>query len=59
MEKNYKRIKWSDDRVNKRFKLIPGLGIEDTENDDDIYITLLEITGLLNRLDMELKELRK
>lgn len=48
------------DRVNsKRFKLIPGLGIEDTEHDDDIYITLLEITGLLNRLDMELKELKK
>ena len=39
----------------KRFKLIPGLGIEDTET-DDIYITLLEITGLLNRLDTELKE---
>ena len=39
----------------KRFKLIPGLGIEDKET-DDIYITLLEITGLLNRLDTELKE---
>ena len=42
-----------------RFKLIPGLGIEDTENDGEIYITLLEITGLLNRLDLQLKELRK
>ena len=41
--------------TNKRFKLIPGLGIEDQET-DDIYITLLEITGLLNRLDKELKE---
>ena len=39
----------------KRFKLIPGLGIEDRET-DDIYITLLEITGLLNRLDKQLKE---
>lgn len=45
--------------MNKRFKLIPGLGIEDTENDGDIYITLLEITGLLNRLNMELEELKK
>ena len=42
-----------------RFKLIPGLGIEDRENDGEIYITLLEITGLLNRLDMQLKETRK
>lgn len=41
--------------MTKRFKLIPGLGIEDTET-DDIYITMLEITGLLNRLDTELKE---
>jgi len=39
----------------KRFKLIPGLGIEDTET-DDIYITMLEITGLLNRLNHELRE---
>ena len=42
--------------MNKRFKLIPGLGIEDTENDNEVYITLLEITGLLNRLDHQLKE---
>ena len=41
--------------MTKRFKLIPGLGIEDRET-DDIYITMLEITGLLNRLDTELKE---
>ena len=41
--------------MNKRFKLIPGLGIEDTET-DDIYITMLEITGLLNRLNHELRE---
>ena len=39
----------------KRFKLIPGLGIEDTET-DDIYITMLEITGLPNRLNHELRE---
>ena len=44
---------------NKRFRLIPGLGIEDTENDNEVYITLLEITGLLNRIDMQLKETRK
>ena len=41
--------------MNKRFRLIPGLGIEDRET-DDIYITMIEITGLLNRLDTELKE---
>lgn len=45
--------------MDKRFKLIPGLGIEDTENDGEIYITMLEIRGLLNRLDAELKELKK
>ena len=39
----------------KRFKLKPGLGIEDTET-DDIYITMLEITGLLNRLNQQIKE---
>ena len=42
----------------RRFKLIPGLGIEDTEQ-DEVYITMIEITGLLNRLNMELKESRK
>ena len=41
--------------TDKRFKLKPGLGIEDTET-DDIYITMLEITGLLNRLNQEIKE---
>ena len=41
--------------TQKRYKHIPGLGIEDTET-DDIYITMLEITGLLNRLNKELKE---
>ena len=41
--------------IKKRFKLIPGLGIEDTET-DDLYITMLEITGLLNRLNHELRE---
>lgn len=41
--------------TEKRFKLKPGLGIEDTET-DDIYITMLEITGLLNRLNHELRE---
>lgn len=41
--------------TEKRFKLKPGLGIEDTET-DDIYITMLEITGLLNRLNQEIKE---
>ena len=33
----------------KRYTLIPGIGIEDTET-GDIYITLLEITHLLNTL---------
>lgn len=41
--------------TEKRFKLKPGLGIEDTET-DDIYITMVEITGLLNRLNQEIKE---
>ena len=41
--------------TDKRFKLKPGLGIEDTET-DDIYITMVEITGLLNRLNQEIKE---
>ena len=41
--------------TDKRFRLITGLGIEDKET-DDIYITMLEITGLLNRLDKQLKE---
>ena len=41
--------------TEKRFKLKPGLGIEDTET-DDIYITMLEITGLLNRLNQQIKE---
>ena len=41
--------------TKKRFELKPGLGIEDTET-DDIYITMVEITGLLNRLNQEIKE---
>lgn len=44
--------------MKKRFKLIPGLGIEDTET-DDIYITMLEITGLLNRLNQQIQEQKK
>ena len=41
-----------------RYKLTPGLGITDTET-EDIYITMLEITGLLNRLNKEIEELKE
>ena len=43
----------------KRFKHIAGLGLEDTWNDGEIYITMLEITGLLNRLNMELEKAKQ
>ena len=41
-----------------RYRLIPGLGIEDKET-EDLYITMLEITGLINRLNKELEEYKK
>ena len=46
MEKNYNNgvIDMSD----KRFALVPGIGIEDTQT-GDIYVTLLEIVHLLNK----------
>ena len=33
---------------NERYKLIPGIGIEDTET-QEIYVTLIEIVHLLNK----------
>ena len=33
---------------DKRFALVPGIGIEDTQT-GDIYVTLLEIVHLLNK----------
>ena len=44
--------------TNPRYRLIPGLGIEDTET-EDIYITMLEITGLLNRLNHQIEVMKK
>ena len=41
--------------MTERFQLIPGHGIKDKET-DDIYITMTEITGLLNRLNTQIKE---
>lgn len=44
--------------TQKRYKHIPGLGIEDTKT-DDIYITMLEITGLLNKQNTIIEELQE
>lgn len=44
--------------TNHRYRLIPGLGIEDTET-EDLYITMIEITGLINRLNKEIEELKE
>lgn len=42
---------------NERYKLIPGIGIEDTQT-SEIYVTLLEITHLLNQLNNRSKQSR-
>ena len=41
-----------------RYQYRPGLGIIDTET-DDLYITLREVTGLLNRQDKKIQEAHK
>ena len=38
--------------TEKRFEYIPGLGIKDTKT-DAYYITLLEATGLLNKINQK------